>query len=406
MNSYILLRNNKESSSLNLDALKQIGLKPNDLIWVECQSVCWQHPHEIAELKALVSANNSNQPIEQVKSKIIESNTNLTEVEVITEVIPETKTEKKLVFVELPASMNSAKKQNTYLSDMAKYGGIDTSGKQQTAEKSENINTKYSRPLDEIKEMYVKNLEKQEQHKKSSFKIKLPTQFKKIAVYTGLVVLGAGLMFLINMLSGEKKPPITQQNLQKPTVNNTTAVVPAEVKQNIIPEPVYETDELPADEVSFPQDDKKNYPLPVKKIAAEKKEDENLVTQDINKGKVEPEKAEVKQNTEQKVVSVESISSKLSLNANEYGVGSFGGIRNLEMTLHNDSKYLLDKVSAELQYLNPEGVIIKTEVINFQSVSPGQKETVAVKKSKRGVKVNYKITGIESKVITNGTAGL
>ncbi len=406
MNSYILLRNNKESSSLNLDALKQIGLKPNDLIWVECQSVCWQNPHEIAELKALVSGINNNQPIEQVKSQAKAEESNINFAEVITEGIPEKKAEKKLVFVELPASLNSAKKQNTYLSDIVKYGGLDTSVQQTMDEKPEDINVKYSRPLDEIKEMYVKNLEKQRQLKKNSFKIKLSPQVKKIAVYTGLVVLGAGLMLLINTLGGKKTPPITQENVQKPIINNTTAVSPAEVVQNTIPEPVDETNELPADEVLLPENDKKNYPVPAKKITAEKKEDENLVTQDINKGKVENEKPEVKDNIEQKVVPVESISSKLSLNANDYVVGSFGGIRNLEMTLHNDSKYLLDKVSAELQYLNPEGIIIKKETINFQSVSPGQKETVAVKKSKRGVKVSYKITGIESKVISNGTAGL
>lgn len=409
MNSYILLRNNKESSSLNLDALKQIGLKPNDLIWVECQSVCWQHPHEIAELKALVSGNNNIQPIEQAKSQPQPEDNNTTFAEVITEAIPEKKAENKLVFVELPATQNSLKKQNSYLSDIEKYGGVNTSVEQPTTEKAESIKIKYSRPLDEIKEMYVKNLEKQDQLQKNSFKIRLSPQVKKIAIYTGLVVLGAGIMFFINTLGGKKSPPIAQEKLQKPIVNNpstTSAILPAELVQNTIPEPVDESAELPSDEILLPENDKKNYPLPAKKIAVEKKEDENLVTQDINKGKVEDEKPEVKVNTEQKTVSVESISSKLTLNANDYVVGSFGGIRNLEMTLHNDSKYVLDKVSAELQYLNPEGVIIKKETISFQSVLPGQKETVAVKKSKRGVKISYKITGIESKVISNGTAGL
>ena len=52
MNSYILLRNNKESGPFDLAGLQQQALLPTDLIWVECQSVCWLHPYEIKELKS------------------------------------------------------------------------------------------------------------------------------------------------------------------------------------------------------------------------------------------------------------------------------------------------------------------------------------------------------------------
>jgi hypothetical protein len=399
MNSYILLRNNKESSSLNLEALLQSGLKSTDLIWVECQSVCWQHPHEIAELKALMAGSNSQPVVEQVKSQPLESNNDGVEI------IPEKTVENKLVFVELPtspASVNLAKKPSNedVLSDLHKYGGLSVSEKHPTEKKPDDISIKYSRPLDEIKEMYVKNLEKQSKSQKAGIKIQLPKQFKKIAVYAGLVVAGAGLMLLINNIGGKKTSAITQQN----TVTKPAEALPSEPVQNIIQEPVVEQNELPADEVAAPTVEKETLAVPVKKSTVEKKESE--ATKDIAKENVEKDNQEVKEAIVAKPVSTESISSKLSLKANDYVVGSFGGIRNLEITLQNDSKYLLDKVAAELQYLNPEGVILITENIYFQSVSPGQKETVAVKKSKRGVKINYKITSIESRVLNNGTAGL
>ena len=112
----------------------------------------------------------------------------------------------------------------------------------------------------------------------------------------------------------------------------------------------------------------------------------------------------ITENTRAKPVTAENISSKLTIHANDYVVGSFGGIRNLEVTLQNNSSYLLDKVTVTVDYLNPEGIIIKTENIYFQSVHAGEKETVPVKKSKRGVKIGYKITKIESKDISSSTA--
>lgn len=52
--TYILLRNNKESTPLSLGELTRMGLKPEDLVWVEGQSVCWLGPGEIQELRSLV----------------------------------------------------------------------------------------------------------------------------------------------------------------------------------------------------------------------------------------------------------------------------------------------------------------------------------------------------------------
>ena len=78
-------------------------------------------------------------------------------------------------------------------------------------------------------------------------------------------------------------------------------------------------------------------------------------------------------------------------------MGSFGGIKNLEITLHNNSNYLLDKVAVKITYLNPEGNTVNSDIIYFQSVNPGEASTIPVKKSKRGVKIDYQITKIESK---------
>lgn len=401
MNTYILLRDNKESSPLTLDELSKAALKSTDLIWVECQSVCWQHPHEIQELKHLVGN-------KTIASNAIQGQTESTFTS--TEILPIPTIEKEIIAKNINEDKSFNKKEEslnvlteTTFSDMQKYGGVSFNEKQPEQKVTETVNVKYSRPLDEIKEQYVKNLYKKEQTQKNTFSTQLPAQVKKIGLYAGLIIIGALLMLVINKIGGTK--------------NNTPEQLVQQIKPAAV-EPATTTPET----VSMPlqkENDVEEEPNQVADVAVQNR---NKVEQRENmpddKGNKNPstsepikEKAE-KKNQDQpetivsKPVSVENISSKLSLNANDFVVGSFGGIRNLELTLHNESKYLLDKVTAELQYLNPEGIIIKTEILNFQSVPAGEKETIAVKKTKRGVKINYKIIKVESKEINNGLAGL
>lgn len=427
MNSYILLRNNKESASLTIDGLKEMGLKASDLIWVECQSVCWQHPYEIAELKSLVGGVpeyakvKTVQPledfIENVPVVIEESKIH----EAIREKEPERIIEKKSVYVELPAqkkTVNEVVKTATAyvkpvadpdLSYMQKYGGISNSETKPVENKAEDINTKYSRPLDEIKEMYVKNLVEKERKQKNKFAIKISPQAKKIAVYAGLVLAGALTMYFINGGSGKSKvivQQVPQQPVQQTATNpteigneNEAAVVPVENADNAAATKnisVLSNEEKKSSDEGQSSSNKK---------IAEKSAEQNIgKNNDEIKTQPVDEIKEAKEIT--RTVPLENISSKLSLNPNNFVVGSFGGIRNLEMTLRNDSKYALNKVTAEINYLNPEGIILKTENVYFQSIAPGETSTVAVQKTKRGVKITYKIIKIEPKEINGSTAGL
>jgi hypothetical protein len=52
MNSYLLLRDNKQTGPYTLDELITKGLKPYDLIWIEGKSAGWRYPSEVPELIA------------------------------------------------------------------------------------------------------------------------------------------------------------------------------------------------------------------------------------------------------------------------------------------------------------------------------------------------------------------
>jgi hypothetical protein len=54
MKEYMLLRNNKETGPHSLDELKEMGLKPFDLVWHQKKSAAWKYPSEIDELAALL----------------------------------------------------------------------------------------------------------------------------------------------------------------------------------------------------------------------------------------------------------------------------------------------------------------------------------------------------------------
>lgn len=400
MNSYILLRNNKETGPFSLAELQQTGLKSTDLIWVECQSMNWRHPFEINELKALMAddsnpvPNNSTQQVTVADAKNLEIN-------------EEAVVEKKLVYVELPIATKPINEKkvsvlpNSDLADTQKYGGVTDLETTKNEITSTETSIKYSRPLDEIKEMYVKNLE-QKQRSSKSISFRIPQQYRQPIIYVCLILTGAAVALFFKPTGNNKEnvsPQRTQQPITTPSnepveeeQTQVTAIIPVQTEQ----QPVTPDD---AQEISINQNPKE---ASIKKSIPRQQDDKLPAIQAVEKS--EKNNTSTIENTKNTPPATGNINSQLLLLANEYLVGSFGGIRNLELTLQNNSNYLLDKVAVTIEYLNPEGIIIKTENIYFQSVHAGEKETLAVKKTKRGVKIAYRITKIESKDISSTTA--
>lgn len=400
MNSYILLRNNKETGPFSLEALQQMGLKSTDLIWVECQSMNWRHPNEIAELKALLADDsnpvpgNSKQQLPPDDSKMVE-------------ITADTLIDKKLVFAELPTvtkPVNEKKKslvQDSALTDIQKYGGIANFETPKNEIASSETHLKYSLPLDEIKEMYVKNLE-QKMRSKKGISFQLLKKYRQLVIYVCLLLTGAGVaLFFRN--TGNKNEIVLPQTIQQSIPSPSSEPIQDEPTEVAAILPIKtEEQQLTPDDAQLSVASEKTKESSIKKNTPKQQVDNLPPKQSIYR--YEKSNLPITENTRAKPVTAENISSKLTIHANDYVVGSFGGIRNLEVTLQNNSSYLLDKVTVTVDYLNPEGIIIKTENIYFQSVHAGEKETVPVKKSKRGVKIGYKITKIESKDISSSTA--
>src|SRR6185437_4689360 len=194
-NSYILLRDKKESTALSIEELQEIGLKKTDLIWVECQSMDWRSPFEIAELKDLISAGNSedkkNSTGELISQKAPSRGDQLYKKTAV-----KTRTEH-------------------FIKNLEKYGHpvrVILSG----SEKKEiDFRSDKNFSPREIEGRHLTNQGQNEQRSKSAFAFQISKQVKKMALYTGLVLTGALLMLLIMNLKN-KKSIVAQQTKAQP----------------------------------------------------------------------------------------------------------------------------------------------------------------------------------------------
>jgi len=92
-----------------------------------------------------------------------------------------------------------------------------------------------------------------------------------------------------------------------------------------------------------------------------------------------------------------AVANQVSVGANNYSIGTFGGISNLQVTVTNRSAYPLDLVVVEVQYVQANKKVFKTEPLYFHSIGAGSALMLEAPKSSRGIKVQYKVTTINSR---------
>jgi hypothetical protein len=308
-----------------------------------------------------------------------------------------------------------------------------------TVKENPEAQIKYSQPLDEIKEMYVKTL--QERKTKMLRKSQVLSYMKKAAVIGGLVALGVITGLIINRGSGNnntlsqatplKKPgiavtqetsPVTQQddqplennanqtissgnsilentpiqnNPNTEIINSPSSLAPKEREELMLREREQHLQENSSSNRrepvsrSQPQQMYEERPLQTDPRTGER----NRNTRNENEVLVEENRPAAKAVLKPRKSGLES---QVSVTSNDYKRVAFGGIRNLELTVTNDSKFTLDKVTVELQYLKPSEEPLRTELIQFHSVSPNGAMTMKVRDTNRGIKVSYKIIDIQA----------
>ncbi len=400
MMTYLLLRNNKESGPFSLEGLREAELSPNDLVWVEGQSVCWLRPSEIQELKSMVSASakRSTQNA-SVEKTVVEAETR--------------KAEKKKIHGSLPST---EKKETLNSTAYSAYQPVPESGTtippitfSAAKEETTVAETKYSRPLDELKELYAKDLENRLRKKRVT--LHLPPAVRKAGLYSAFLLVGLIAGILIRN-SGKDKNNVISSAKPAPPAATVENPVTGNVETDSIPEPVTPENAIPVQSIVEPSEPLAEIPPATKERSIKKTSTARETTTDAGTtDKDIPARTDAKQNTREAVVSetrktgTAELAAMVTVKSNDYIVGSFGGIKNLQLTVSNSSAYKLDRVTVELQYLKPLDEFLKSENIVFNSIPPGSSQTMSIPKSSRGVKVRYRVTRIESDEVSGNTAG-
>jgi hypothetical protein len=286
MSKYLLLRDNQQSGPYSLEKLTEIGLQPSDLVWIQGKSTGWVYAGEIEEL-----------------TDVLENTSRSSAIEV----------------------------QNTYA-----LPGDPLLSRPLTenlrGEENPSLNTKYARPLDEIKEMYVHHLEK-----------KNTTKWYKAGLAATIVA--------VVLLSGFVIKKLVIDKPEKIEIKTATAAIPPAPGQ--------------------PVTNSENF--------------QNALSKEFIPIETKPKKA--KPIDLKKLVAVE---------ANDYHVKLLGGIKDLKLTVQNYSEHLLDKVIIKVDYLKPKGEIVNSEVVIVRNIKSQDSKSVDVPPSARGVKVKYTILHIDS----------
>jgi hypothetical protein len=96
-------------------------------------------------------------------------------------------------------------------------------------------------------------------------------------------------------------------------------------------------------------------------------------------------------------IPVVHLEKQVNIHTNGYKVGAFGGISDLQCTLVNESKYALESVEVELQYIQANDKVFKTEKLSFRDVGAGAQVTLNAPKSPRGIKIISRVVKINTR---------
>ena len=428
MSTYLLLRDNKQSGPYSLSEIQTKGFKKYDLVWVEGKSAAWRYPGEITELKPFAPIV-EEQPFDRFFKKPSELNkeTNTLRQEPLKKEIEKTAVAVKQVVVEigdkkvyaaLPAKRNSGNPQPQVV--LIKPSSPIKEEIKKTAP-DPIVNNYYQE-----KEPEAAHEQSIYQSKEKYFSKKSENNYRKyfqpIALAACIVaLLGAGIF--IGMSINKNSPTNTSNvanekqvaKIDNPEPQNVSipisTTVPTEEKAVATnKENANLNNGVNAVPTSKTNDEEKTNTLASdkKKASRPKASDvvdlpkiipqhEAILDSSSSSGLVTRQSTHRTDAINDKELVKNSLANLVSLSANKYNVGAFGGISEVQLTLNNKSTYPLDLVMVEVQYIQSNKKIYKTENLYYRNVLPGEAMMQEAPKSSRGVKIQYKVTLINSK---------
>jgi hypothetical protein len=448
MTTYLLLRDNKESGPYSFEDIRQKGFKAYDLVWIEGKSAAWRYPSEVEEFKAFAPAveeqpfdrffkrpSQNEQPAPQNPQNTPQSNPQNNPQSSPHIAIqprssePSTVPGKRIIYVTLPAG------RSVPASRPAVAAVAQSPIRANIAPIAEE---KFSQTRDD---MWKSAVEINPRSQSNPWKRVLQPVAAVVCI---IALLAAGIFIGLSInhetFGASKKivketalTPVSRAEHTLPAevpVSNEaspagqplsgSAQGPGPVAQNTIPLaqtriPVTTTPTPPPSNTADILRSNSGKPAATTALPTIQKKKTNTSKQNTLLADRSPIAAPARDSSANALPIVHreaihrgdetfdkdaiksNIANLLSVGSNTYTVGTFGGISDLQLTVSNRSIYPIDLVVVEVQYVQANKKTFKTENMYFRGIAPGAALMQEAPKSTRGIKVQYKITLINSK---------
>jgi hypothetical protein len=438
---YLLLRDNKQSGPYSLDDLKAKGLKPYDLVWVEGRSAAWRYPSEVEELSAFAPAV-EEQPFDRFFKKPASARTAAQSASSTVQAGESpyaASPRKRNIYVTMPGGAAPMVITREPVREPMREPAREAIREpprdivREPARMAEVVDI----PTASAGGSTVERMPGKSRLRNGS----TATIIKPVTIGFGILLLLAAGIFIglsINKdaLIRQKLVAVTEpannihhasQQLPPPVIvkqaDPSPATTPVVSESTVAATKPASTD--PASTEPASNKLPKITPPKQKAAAAPKSQAKSqaalpvTMTTDSSAGgiavvhreavhRVVPADAVDNQDASDKdkeAVKL-SLANQVSVGANKYEVGTFGGISDLQVTVTNRSAYPLDLVVVEVLYIQANKKTFKTENLYFHSIGAGAALMQEAPKSSRGIKVQYKITMINSKELGLSESGI
>lgn len=417
---YTLLRDNKQSGPYTLDEMVQLKPRPFDLVWVEGKSAGWSYPSEIDSLKSFVTetvkADNDPVPTRQTSTE-----NGGVPSKVKAETKPQTAIAQppKHIYISLPAGSSLADTKSSLEAVVEVTENESPEAKlerkaqelrnkiQAFAEKKnqpkagDELDTKYSRSLEDIKEEYSSWLY-QQRKKKNVFSKK---QLMMAGSFSILLLAGYFLLPLLfaskkdtpHVLSAEEiaaaKPALISDNskstsgtLNKKPVNNSQkkkSKTSNRTANSNTPAVKRKTEKLENDGIDSYIDSlkmiEKNESAADADVAYEPSRNENNSRQSTKRSDG-PASGKTTVKKDNAVSFAELV--KLSEST---------GSGTPHLSLYNNSNRLIKFVAVDVSYYRANRKLLKKKTLYFNDIPPGSSAKLFVPREKNATSVQYQM---------------
>jgi hypothetical protein len=349
---YLLLRNNKQSGPHTLDELVKFQLRPLDLIWVEGRSSGWKYPTEIEALAKHVKEEGNTES----ETGYVNSSPDL--------VLPKQSAKKNdnkkngpqaKVYVKLPTHYDLSREVSDALNDNLNH--VNEPFEKKRKKEDEQLNTKYVRDLDDIREQYSEWIYQQQTSRKNS------VSPRRLWVASAVIILLVGGFYA--------------QKWSMPSKNLSAAVV---------------ADSVAKKKEIAPQKNKSSKTKKTSRATAQKKSKkvDSTSTARISSGKKEQVSASSSKDSSvnrKNTVPTARIFRQVDITYSR-DTAHKEGISGLQFMVHNKSDFKLSVVAVDVLY-HHEGQQLLKETIYFNNVSPAGKSTTAAPNHQKATSVTY-----------------